>query len=62
MLSIALGLQPELKGKTIGLMGIYDGDKSNDMTYRDGSAQIPIDSTESEVFAWASTCKLLVLF
>ena len=57
MISISLGLTNSMKGKTTGLTGLYDGDQSNDFTYRNGTGQIPITSAESLIFSWASDCE-----
>ncbi|XP_067928014.1 mucin-like protein [Watersipora subatra] len=55
MITITLGLPSSAKGKTIGLTGLFDGDQSNDLTFPNGSAQIAVDFSESEVFDWASS-------
>lgn len=57
MLTITLSLPPSAQGKTIGLTGLFDGDKSNDLYKLDGSGYIPANSTESEIFDWAQECK-----
>lgn len=57
MMTITLGFPNSMQGKTIGLTGPYDGDQSNDFTYLNGSTQISANSTESEIFEWASSCE-----
>lgn len=59
MLAINLGLPSKYKGKTLGLTGYYDDDKSNDLKGKDGNV-LSIDSSESDIFTWASQCKLVV--
>lgn len=59
MLTITLGLPPSMKGNTIGLTGVYDDDQDNDFTWPNATGYISVNSTESEVFEWASLCKLL---
>ncbi|XP_067928026.1 uncharacterized protein [Watersipora subatra] len=53
MLTITLGMPAKFVGKTFGLTGLYDNNKENDLTSFDGSS-ISINSTESEIFDWAS--------
>lgn len=62
MMTITLAMPPQFKGKTIGLTGVFDDDQSNDFTSKDGSSQIAVDSTASQVFAWASECKMILYF
>lgn len=57
MLTLTLGLPISAKGSTVGLTGTYDDDTENDLTYLNGTGHISINSTESELFDWASTCK-----
>ena len=45
MLTITLSLPPSAQGKTIGLTGLFDGDKTNDLYKLDGSGYIPASST-----------------
>ena len=59
MLTITLSLPPSAQGKTIGLTGLFDGDKTNDLYKLDDSGYIPANSTESEIFDWAKECKLV---
>jgi len=47
----------KVMGSTIGLTGVFDGDQENDFTYLNGTGHISINSTEMEIFDWASTCK-----
>mgnify|MGYP001794767720 FL=1 len=56
-MSITPGFPNSLKGQTVGLTGIYDDDMSNDFTYLNGTTSISSNSTESEIFDWASTCE-----
>ena len=56
MMSITPSFPNSLKGQTVGLTGIFDGDTSNDFTYLNGTTSISSNSTESEIFDWASTC------
>lgn len=57
MLTITLGLPASLKGNTTGLTGVYDDIKSNDFTWPNGTGYISVNSSESDVFDWASLCK-----
>ena len=57
MLTITLGLPSSAKGSTIGLTGTYDDDQENDLAYLNGTGHISMNSTESEIFDWASACK-----
>ena len=57
MLSLTLGLPSSAKGTTVGLTGTFDDDMENDLTYLNGTGHISMNSTESEIFEWASTCK-----
>ena len=56
MMSITQSFPNRLKGQTVGLTGIFDGDTSNDFSYLNGTTSISSNSTESEIFDWASTC------
>ena len=58
MLTITLGLPSSAKGATVGLTGTYDDNQENDLTYLNGTGYISVNSSESEIFEWASTCKL----
>jgi len=57
MLTITIGMPDKFKGSTVGLTGVFDGDQENDLTYLNGTGHISINSTEMEIFDWASTCK-----
>jgi len=57
MLTLTLSLPASFKGSTVGLTGVFDGDQENDFTYLNGTGHISINSTEMEIFDWASTCK-----
>ena len=60
MLTITLGLPSSAKGTTVGLTGAFDDDMENDLTYLNGTGHISMNSTESEIFDWASTCKFML--
>ncbi|KAF6022442.1 hypothetical protein EB796_019247 [Bugula neritina] len=55
MLTITIGMPDKFKGSTVGLTGVFDGDQENDLTYLNGTGHISINSTEMEIFDWAST-------
>ena len=57
MLTVTLGLPSSVKGATVGLTGTFDDNQENDLTYLNGTGYISVNSTESEIFEWASTCK-----
>lgn len=57
MLTITLGLPATMKGKTIGLTGVFDDDQTNDLTWSNGTGYISVNSSEAEVFDWASLCE-----
>jgi len=57
MLTLTPSLSASFKGSTVGLTGVFDGDQENDLTYLNGTGHISINSTEMEIFDWASTCK-----
>ena len=56
MLTITPGLPSSAKGAT-GLTGTFDDNKENDLTYLNGTGYISVNSSESDIFEWASTCK-----
>ena len=60
MLTITLGLPSSAKRATVGLTGTFDDDQENDLTYLNGTGHISANSTESEIFEWASTCELCI--
>lgn len=57
MLSISQSLPSSFKGRTAGLTGLFDGDPTNDLTWRNGSGYLSNDASEEEIFYWASTCE-----
>ena len=57
MLTITLGMPASMKGNTIGLTGVYDDDQDNDFTWPNATGYISVNSSESEIFDWASLCK-----
>ena len=61
MLTLTLSLPSSVKGTTVGLTGTFDDDQENDLQYLNGTGHIDINSTESEIFEWASTCEFALL-
>lgn len=57
MLTLTLSVPSKFLGKTYGLTGLYDGNKENDLSWKNRTSYIPANSTESTIFEWASTCK-----
>lgn len=43
-------------GKTMGLQGNFDNDKTNDFVYRDGT-MIPNNSSDAEIYQFGQSCK-----
>jgi len=63
MLAITLGLSSSLIGETIGLTGVYDRNASNEFTFLNGTiSELTTNSSDKDIFDWASTCKLEQLF
>ena len=59
MLSISITVPPAYKTKTQGLLGVFDDNKSNDLTAFGGTV-VPVTATESEIYnQFGMTCKLL---
>lgn len=61
MLSISVIVSSNLKNKTTGLLGNYDGDPENDFILPSGEIR-PGNMTEREIFEYGKTCKCLRIF
>ena len=53
--NFALALPPSNNGATIGLLGNFDGDMSNDFVPRDGTV-FPADSPDRDIHGFGQTC------
>lgn len=56
MLTQEVTVPKEYQGLTIGLLGNFDGNASNDFTFKDGHI-IDANSSEREVFPFGQSCK-----
>ena len=59
-LSVVFAAPDSFKGDTQGLLGKWDGDKSNDLAARNGTV-IHINSTDRAIHSVSQTCMLIVL-
>lgn len=57
LLQISLSASEEMMGNTQGLMGNFNGDKSDDLEYPNGTG-IAANSTEEQIFHLGQQCKL----
>lgn len=59
ILDFALGVPSEFgSGQTRGLLGVFNGDPSDDLTNANGTI-LPIDSSEEDIFTdFGQTCEL----
>ena len=58
MLSVVVGMTEAMKGNTRGLMGVYNGDPSDDLTFPNGTVQ-DADAAKSDeaVFDFGNSCR-----
>ena len=55
--SFQLNLDPSLSGSMVGLLGNKDGDKTNDMVYRNGTTINVATATDQQIFEFGSDCR-----
>lgn len=62
LLKYSISIQgDEFKGKTTGLLGNFNGDKTDDLIPKDSSTPIPATSTEREIFEkFGKTCMYIL--
>lgn len=58
-LAYALNLDNSLSLTTAGLLGIRNGDPTDDFTYRDGTT-IPSDASDQMIHEWGQSCMCCV--
>ena len=56
--NIVVSMPVEFQNRTVGLLGNYNGDKTDDFITRNGTA-LPENSTDEEIHSFGQTCKSL---
>ena len=57
LLSFVSSISEEFQGMSVGLLGNFNGDSSDDLIYPDGT-QIDIDSTDRIIHDFGQSCKI----